>query len=233
MLRIVDFIQTLIADGLLYIRGAYSDDDQGKMVVGTLQHYDFHPVKNDNCLVFNTSQRGEKISFGVLAQTILDAGDTQITSYSDPDTVAATVLLKNDGVLTIKNKDVTLELAASGDVVITNGAGTNTIKSDGSVSFANGASCTVDGDFVTKAGVSLNSHGHIGNFGSPLPSPLVSNLPTSSASIPSGEISTGTGITSVYSPNFRTSSTDFNQLTVKVNTHIHSVPQGGVTSEPL
>jgi hypothetical protein len=54
---------------------------------------------------------------------------------------------------------VELWLKSSGELSITNGVGTFTMEPGGTVN-VNGARITLDGDFITKSGVSLDGHTH-------------------------------------------------------------------------
>lgn len=60
-----------------------------------------------------------------------------------------------------------VHVKADGSAVITTGAGDTTHNADGSVDYANGASLTSDGDYISATNVSLNNHKHIGNLGNP------------------------------------------------------------------
>ena len=71
-------------------------------------------------------------------------------SIAPPDGIA----LQND------NGTIKVDLSDDGCNIDIEGTGGANLKKDGSVDFANGATITTDGDFVTKNGISLDSHVH-------------------------------------------------------------------------
>lgn len=77
------------------------------------------------------------------------------------------VEFKEDGSVNLVVDGNNLLLAADGTLTLTNGSGDTVMNSDGTVAFSNGATLTAAGDYISATGISLNTHKHIGNLGSP------------------------------------------------------------------
>lgn len=74
---------------------------------------------------------------------------------------------KEDGAVNILTDGGGLNLGKDSTLTLTQDAGDTVFNPDGSVAFANGATITAAGDYISKTGISLNLHKHIGNLGSP------------------------------------------------------------------
>ena len=74
---------------------------------------------------------------------------------------------KKDGAVNILTETGGLKLDKDSTLTLTQDAGDTVFSPDGSVAFANGATITAAGDYISATGISLNLHKHIGNLGSP------------------------------------------------------------------
>jgi len=74
---------------------------------------------------------------------------------------------KENGSLNLVVEEGNLLLAKDGTLTLTNGGGDTVFKTDKSVDFASGAKIDTTGDYISATGISLNTHKHIGNLGSP------------------------------------------------------------------
>lgn len=113
----------------------------------------------------------------------LNDGDAVMYSISN-GAMSAKIYVKNDGTIKLISNNNPIELITgdnakltlkpNGDLEHTIGSGLpNVFKADKSVTFANGANITAEGDFVTKNQISLDNHQHIdpisGSTDKPLP----------------------------------------------------------------
>jgi len=71
------------------------------------------------------------------------------------------------------NTSDTVDVVAGGNITLTTPHGDNVFNTNGSVNFSTGAKVTPIGDVITNIGISLNTHTHIGNLGSPTSPPIL------------------------------------------------------------
>ena len=70
---------------------------------------------------------------------------------------------KTDGATNILTENGGLNLAKDSTLTLTQDAGDTVFSPDGSVAFANGATITAAGDYISATGKSLNLHVHLSN----------------------------------------------------------------------
>ena len=119
---------------------------------------DSFPLETDLAITQEVSGTGREDVVGYLDPLntpVAQPGDKRIYARdADSGEVVVEIWLKNDGSVTVSNDN-----------------GSLTLKVDGEID-ANGATITTDGDVVTSDNISLRTHTHIGNLGSPTGPPL-------------------------------------------------------------
>lgn len=155
--------------------------DTGGGVNKTAEHFanpgdDSFPLTTDYALNVDVAGSGNEAAVAYLDpinEPKATAGDKRIYARdADSGVVVVEVWLKSDSSAIISNSKGAYEVQADGTTVVSNDAGDNKFNPDGSVDFANGASITAAGDYITAAGISLDTHLHIGNLGSPTGAPI-------------------------------------------------------------
>lgn len=126
-----------------------------------------NPPKDSGGLVFTPSGIESNL-WGVF-----QSFETRIKNLKEGEVVTGSpifksfVEFKNDSAANLVVENGNLSLASDGTLTLTNGSGDTVMNTDGTVTFSNGATLTASGDYVTATGISLNTHKHIGNLGSP------------------------------------------------------------------
>lgn len=129
--------------------------DTGGGANATADHYsapgdDSHPLPGDRVALVDTQGARRRAAVAYLDtknDQTAGPGEKRIYARDASGAAVAEVWLKSDG-----------------SIVIDNGSGTVTLKTNGDVD-ANGATITTTGDVTTPEGVSLRTHTHIGNLG--------------------------------------------------------------------
>lgn len=237
MIKIVSYIKSIVKNSLIYQRFSYFKNDDAEQVMGTLPHFEYYPSKKYKGLVFDLEQNGEKVLFGKFLQTSIAEGETKITAYNKDSEVASTTY-KNNGDIVTANQNASILTKSDGTVVITTAGGVSTLNADKSITWQSGVIFTADGDVVTKQGVSLNKHGHIGNLGSLTADPILSGGAGGGGALPSGEVSTQSPVHSIKATQNLTAGSNVSAGEVTagsktMSNHKHTDSQGGQTSEPL
>lgn len=231
--KIVKFISSSIKNTYVYLRFGYGEDDEAEQPVLVPPHYEAVPIKSDDYLIVNTEQDGEKLAIGVILKTVLKKGETAIRSFNAAGDEQAHVVFENNGSINFSNKFGFMIFKSNGEFAIATAFGLTELKNDGSIIFQNGAIATADGDIVTKQGVSLNKHGHIGNAGNPVPNPIESGQETTSATVPSGTMVTGGGVSSIKATGNLIADGDTVTAGKSFNAHVHDVTAiGAPTGTP-
>ena len=126
------------------------------------------PLPGDYLLTVSVQRTGGQVVVGFIdpkqEQTAEPGEHRQYARNADGDQVVQ-LHLKKDGAAELSNAEGSVVLNADGSIVLTTPNGANTLAADGSVAFSNGASITTAGDVLTAAGISLDTHVHVGNLG--------------------------------------------------------------------
>lgn len=101
MINIVKFISGKTENGYLYTRYHYGQNDESEQPSGTLPHYEYNPVKQDNHLAHYTRDSNEKVIFGSILKTDIAPGETKLISYDSSGNIANSIHLKNDDILLV------------------------------------------------------------------------------------------------------------------------------------
>lgn len=191
--RILSFVRS-------EINGAKVSDvksDPGGGPNTTSQHFqpagdDAHPLPGDYVATSAAAGTGRETAVGYLDpgnKQKAGPGEKRLYARGGDGAQVCEVWLKADGSVLIQNETGSTVLNPDGSVVTTNEGGVMTFAANGSfsvtnaagsmvlaangVATVNGATITNDGDFITSDGVSLRSHKHIGNLGSPTSQPII------------------------------------------------------------
>ena len=141
-----------LAQVISYIVGAVNKlkvnmggGNEAQVEIITPAGYESKPLKNDRSFVVESRRTGNYKHIGIQSgkgSNSLKDGEARVFSRDADGNIIASVTVFNDG-----------------DLLVGNANGSLLLKADGSID-ANGAVITKDGDVVSAAGISLNTHVH-------------------------------------------------------------------------
>ena len=126
------------------------------------------PLPGDYLVTVSVQRTGGEVVVGFIdpkQQQNAQQGEHRTYARNAEGEQVVELHLKSDGSAVLHNADGSVLLNADGSIVLTTPHGVNTLATDGSVAFSNGASINTAGDVLTAAGISLDKHVHVGNLG--------------------------------------------------------------------
>lgn len=158
-------ISSVNTDDAVFILTAKLRGQQNDKKIPMIQHFGFSSVPPANSQAIVSHLSGAADSPVAIAS---QHNESQMQGMKEGDSA----LYDNRGQYLIITEDF-VKLVTNDKFIITNPAGDNIFKVDGSIDFANGAKIDAAGDFITAAGISLDKHKHLNAFGVPTPPPIM------------------------------------------------------------
>lgn len=126
------------------------------------------PLPGDYLLTVSVQRTGGQVVVGFIdpnQEQTAEPGEYRAYARDGDGVQVVQVHLKKDGAAVIDNENGSVTLNPDGSIVLSTPHGDNTFATDGSVAFSAGAQIDSAGDVLTAAGISLDSHVHVGNLG--------------------------------------------------------------------